>query len=207
MSGMLHTQSWFAIFGKFPLVLLDGLILSFFLAGFIENIFIVFRTWRRLPRFEPNAARPYWVRLWLDIFKMGIVNTLVMILAYFYMINFLLADTLLYGYLLPVPVIGMGVGLYSILSYKVHDWRESEIREIDRRLAPYFDWRGYETENESEFMISSILPRLQYLNIIRHYLHQMKRPFIRLWVVMAYLLCFGILVSLPYVFKVVIEAY
>lgn len=193
--------------GEFPFVFLEGLILSLLVAWLAEIVFGVFWNWRRLPRFDPCNSYQYWDHLWLDILKMGLLITLLMILTYFFIINFLLVDTVLYSYLLTVPVLASGAGLFLLLSKKVRGWRESEIREIDARLAPYLAWQKYVVDFETEPKDPGILPWVQYLSIIRDYLRQTRRPYIRWWVVMLYLLFCGIMAGLPNFFRVVVEAY
>lgn len=193
--------------GEMPFVCMEGLIVSLLAAWLAEVVFGVYRNWSRLPRFEPGVSDQFWDHLWMDILKIGLLMTLLMILGYIYIIHFLLVDTVRYGYLITVPVLLSGVGLLLIFVKKNHDWRANEIRAIDHKLAPYLNWQQYVAENEFQFTERGVLPWVQYLLIIRDYLRRMQRPYIRWWVVTVYLLFCGIMVNLPHWFRVVIEAY
>lgn len=187
-----------------PWVFFEGLIFSIFLAWFVESIFAVFRTWHRITRLDPCASYQYWHRLWMDILKLGILMTLLMILVYFYIINFLLVDTVLYSYLLTAPIIGTGVGLFLLFFIKVSRWRGAEIRAIDRELTPYIEWSKYKADNDSDLKDQGVLRWVQYLLCIREYSRQVKQPFILWWVVILNLFFCGAVLSLPYLLKVVI---
>jgi hypothetical protein len=187
------------------LILMDGLIFSIFLAHLAEIISSVFRFWRRLPEFEPYVSYQYWNRLWMETAKLGLLVTLLMILAYIYIVNFLLVDTVLYSYLLTVPVLGTGAGLFGLFFNKVRGRREAEIRAIDRELTPYIDWQRYKPDGGLDLKEQGVLAWVQYLRIIREYLRQMKRPLISWWVVIVYLLFGGVVLCLPYLFNVVVE--
>jgi hypothetical protein len=210
--GMFGIQSMPSILGMpefdslgwrtIPWVFFEGIIFSIFLAWFAEIIFAVFRTWHRISRFDPGISYQFWNRLWMDIVKVGLLITLLMILVYFYIINFLLVDTIGYNYLLMVPIMGTGVCLFLFFFIKVSRWREAEILAIDRELAPYIEWPKYKADNDSDF---KGLGWVQYLLCIREYLRQIKRPFISWWVVSLYLIFCGAVLSLPYLLKVTIE--
>lgn len=190
---------------KLLFVFLEGLIFSIFLAWLAEIIFAIFRSWYRLPRLEAYASYQYWNRLWIEIVKLGLISTLLMILAYFYVINFLLVDTVLYSYILTVPVIVLGAGLFLLFFQKVSRWREEEIRTIDRELAPYIEWSKYTIDNQSDFKNQGVFEWVQYLQSIREYLCQMKRPMIIWWVIVVYGLFCAAVLCLPYLWNVVIE--
>jgi hypothetical protein len=191
---------------KLFLILFEGLITSVFVALFIEIIVSVYQCWCKLPRFAPDVTCQYWNRVGSENVKLGLLVTLGMILAYFYIINFLLADTVLYSYLLAIPVLSTGAGLFWVFAKKVSGWRDAEIQAIDRELAPLIAWEKYMKGNELAFKAESVVARVQYLQIIREYLRQMKQPHISWWVIVLYALFCGTILCLPYVLNVVIEA-
>ncbi len=188
-----------------PLIFLEGLILSIFLAWFAEIIISVFQFWRQLPRFQLRVSYQYWNRLWIENVQLGLLITLFMILVYLYIANFLLVDTVLYSYFLVVSVICTGVGLFLMFFKKVWGWREEAIRTIDGQLEPYIEWSKYKRDNESNFKEMDVITWVQYLLTIREYLRHMRQIFISWWAIMAYLLFCGILLCLPYLLNVVIE--
>jgi hypothetical protein len=203
LQGMSQTAPY--QWGDFPLIFMDGMVLSLMMAWLAENIFVVLRSWCLLPRFAPFLASQFWSRFWDEMVKLTLLLTLIMILFYGYMINFLLVDTVRFSYLLTIPVALSGLGLFLLFSQKVSGWREEEIRAVDRELASYLEWPIFRMDKPVDFTSECVLSWVQYLGSIRSYLCLLKRPIISWWAVLFYFLCCATVFNLPNLLNVVVE--
>lgn len=183
------------------LIATDIIIWAFLIKETFETIRTVFRFWRLLPKVNYAMFVEIWAKLGNDLFKLGLWLTIIIGLAFFYLVSFFMVDALLYSYLLLTPLIVIGASLYWLIFNKLKTWVRGDLVAIDGELVEQLNWG--QVRNDPD------LPQrtawFQYLILIRDYLKSLQRPVLLLKTFLLYMGCSGLILSLPYFFGRVIE--
>lgn len=183
------------------LKILDAAVWGLFTAILLEPLLALFRHWYYLKKIDICQLGQLWKSVWLDIIEVGILMTLLAGLSYYYLTSFYLLDTFFYSYLLLAPLFLGGLGLYSIVQYKVNCWVGQEIDQLDQELGDCIQWQCYRDESD----LNPKLISLQYLTIIRNYIVEIGRPRFPWKTGGIYLLFTGFILALPYIFGFAVE--
>ncbi len=182
-------------------LVLDALIWGYLLSSFGETLAITWHHWRSHSQVAPLMFGELWQRFWRETLQTGFLLTVFLSLIYYYLSSFFLIDSLLYSYLLPIPLLGMLLGLFWITQRRIRGWIDEDLFRLDQEIAAYLNWQDLrETEEFQEK-----LPWIQYLFQTRMYLAAAKRPVVSLTTLLCYLLFTGFILCLPYLFGIVVE--
>ncbi len=198
---LIGCSNWFYL----ATILLDTIIWSLFLAMISESIIAVFRLWLRLPLLKSGEIHTYWRQLRMDLGKLGLLLTVLMVFGYIYGVNFFFVDMILYSYLLLIPLFGGGTALFSVFRVNLANWFENELEKIDSEIGSYLDLEAYKPENENTERLPKAAIWLEYLYGVRHYLERLQRLKMAWWLLASYLGYALVILSLPYLMNVVIE--
>jgi hypothetical protein len=196
--GILKTQpNWIYLLLK----ICDALVWAICITSLVEVLGGLFRFWNRFEKVSAAKMEQFWLVFKEEIIALGILLTLLAGLIYYYLTSFYLVDTLFYSYLLLVPVLVAGLGLYATIRAKVQGWLCQDISLLDQEIDTYLQWQHIQVEPE----INQKILWLEYLTIIRRYLVQIRRPRFSLKIWSSYLIFSAFILILPYVFGLVVE--
>ena len=185
----------------YVLLILDAVLWSFFLSTLLQNILLVINFWLNLSNIDPSNISDLWRLFWKENMKIGFLTTILMSLAYYYLVSCFLVDSVIYSYVLLIPVIVFGIILYWTLFHKVQNWAVREIYQIDQELAAFISWKDWQDNSEFGEKASWI----DYLFQLRNYFFNIKKPNISVITLLCYLLFIGFILLLPYLFGIAIE--
>lgn len=181
----------------------DGICWSVALALFAVNPGMTYRFWilRQPSLIDHETVR---VRFQNDLIKLGLVWSAALSLAYFYLVNFYLVDSVLYSWITAGINLFLNLIFFAQYCVKIRRWSLAEIRAIDAELQPYLDWRPA-CRDGGAFVIAEFGAKLNYLWLVRSYWERLKWPGVSLWVYPALLGLIALPFTYPRIFGVVIE--
>lgn len=183
------------------LIAADIIIWAFLIKETYETIRTIFSFWRSLPKVNYAMFVDIWAKLGNDLIKLGLWLTSLSGLAFFYLVSFFMVDALLYGYLLLTPLVVIGASLYLTIFSKIKTWVQGDLAIIDGELVGQLNWDQVKDDPD----LSQRIAWFQYLTLIRNYLKDLEKPALLLKLFLLYLVCSGLILSLPYFFGRVIE--
>jgi hypothetical protein len=176
------------------LIIADTAIWSFYLTLFFEVLCALGVYWSGV---EPGAYRELnqfglWRCFWTELLYLGIWLTLLLGLAFYYLVNFFLADVFFYSQIFAGILAGLGVIFFGVAYSRINGWLREEIGLLDQKIGIYSDWRNMDSQ-----VLNVELPVYQYLLLTRDYLGRLKNPSVFPGTIVFYLLCILFLLSLP----------
>lgn len=181
----------------------DGLCWSVALALFTENLGMVYRFWI-LWRPSLNEHEAFQLRFQRDLLRHGLVWTAGLSLAYYYLVNFYLVDSVRYSWITAAVNLLMAVGFFSLYCIKIRCWSETELRTLEREIRPYLDWQPTFTEGDNG-AVAVIGAKLNYLWLVRNCWERLKWPVVSFRIYLAYLGLIALPFAFPRIFGIVIE--
>ncbi|TCL61531.1 hypothetical protein EDC14_103336 [Hydrogenispora ethanolica] len=182
-------------------VIADSFIWGYFLSSLAETFYLTWHHWQNHPRVAPTMFANLWQRFWSETLQTGFLLTVLLGLVYYYLVSFFVVDSLLYSYLLLVPLLGIATGLFWIVYEKARGWVDQDLFQLDQEIATYLSWQEWQADLD----FPERIPWIQYLFQIRNYLSDAKRPVISVTTLFCYLLFSGFILCLPYLFGIVVE--
>jgi hypothetical protein len=196
--GVLRTQlKWIYLLLK----ICDAFVWTIFITLLLEVFGALFRFWNRIEKVSAAKMEHIWQVFQQETIALGILLTFLMGLIYYYLTSFYLIDALFYSYLLLLPVLVTGLGLYATIRAKFQGWLRQDLSLLDQEIDTYLQWQQFKVEPE----ISQKILWLQYLTNIRSYLLQVRRLLFPWKIFSSYLVFSAFILILPYIFGVVIE--
>jgi small-conductance mechanosensitive channel len=150
---------------------------------------------------EPLSLRNLWQAFWRDCAKVGLFLTLLAATGYYYITSFFLIDTVLYSYLLLIPILTAVIMMYVVFTTKVRNWLRKVLEEVDREATGVLQWQRFKAEPE----MIDLLPWYEYILLVRDYLVKLAKPVFYPSTIFYYILYCGFILSLPYILGIAIE--
>ena len=196
--GALKTQTnWIYLLLK----TCDALVWAICITLLLEVLGALCRFWNRIEKVSASKVEQLWQVFKQETIALGILLTLLAGLIYYYLTSFYLVDTLFYSYLLLLPVLVAGLGLYATMRAKVQGWLCQDISLLDQEIDTYLQWPHFKKEPE----IYQKILWLEYLTTIRSYLVQVSRLRFSLKIWSSYLIFSAFILILPYIFGLAVE--
>lgn len=182
------------------LIILDDVIWSLLAALTGEVIIALFKYWYSFNLVEPVK----WARLHKIISQetslLGIWLALILGCVYYYLINCYLLDALWYSRFLAGLLCLTGFVLQGIYIVRRQALIDQELMAIDCKLQSYLNWRIEPKGEQLKFF-----DKFHWLLEIRSYWQSLRRFQIPLGCLLLYGFLAIVLLTLPYIFKMVIE--
>lgn len=182
-------------------IIADSIIWAYMLKEILETIRTLMVFWKDIPKVNYAILLDIWGSMENDLIKLGTWLTILIGLAFFYLVNFFIVDALFYSYLLIIPLLGIGLYIYVLLFAKIKTWIRSDLAVINEELAEQLSLKTDQDDPE----LSQKTIWFQYLTLLRNYLNDLQRPAIMLKLFLFYLAFSGLILSLPYLLGRVIE--
>lgn len=183
------------------LLTVDIIIWAFLIKEICETIRTIFRFWKSLPKVNYAMFIDIWTKLGNDLLKLGLWLTSLLGLVFFYLVSFFMVDALLYSYLLLTPLIAIGLSLYLLIYLKIRAWVRSDLTIINGELVEQLNW----SQVKDDPNLPQKVAWFQYLTLIRNYLKDLEKPALLIGLLLLYIGCSGLILSLPYFLGRVIE--
>jgi hypothetical protein len=176
------------------LVLADTVVWAFYLTLLVEVLYALGVHWSRV---RPENYRELnilglWRCFWTDLLYLGIWITLLLGLAFYYLVNFYVMDVIFYSRLLAGILAGCGLFFFAAARSRVNGWFREEIGLLDQKIGAFLDWPNVDAR-----IAATDLPVYRYLLLTREYFKCLQRTTIFPGALLFYLLCVVLLLSLP----------
>jgi len=178
----------------------DGIGWSFFVALTFEPVIALAFHWLTMAEMSVYRYHGLWNRVKAELLALGFWLAFTEAVLYFYLVHFYMVDTVFYSYLAVGILWVAALGYYAIFASKAIRWVQAQVMLIDDFLESCIAIRpGQLPSTEEE------LSYLQWMLAIRQYIQGFKYPRIFVGNFLWYLIFSAFLLSLPYLFGVIIE--
>ncbi len=190
-----------ANWGYAGLIIADSMIWGFFLSTFGESLVLTWLHWKNQAKVAPTLLINLWQRFWQELMQSGFLLLIFLSLVYYYLVSFYLVDTVAYCFILLIPLVAWGVGLYWIIRSKVRRWIREELLKIDQEISLYLHWQTWIDQPE----FNERFPWIEYLFQIRNYLYFAMKPQVSAAAICLYIVYSGFILILPFLFGLIAE--
>jgi hypothetical protein len=190
--------SWYYLL----LVIADTAVWGFYLTLLLEVLYVLGVHWSGV---RPENAGELnilglWRCFWTDLLYLGIWITLLLGLAFYYLVNFYIMDVIFYSQLLAGILAGCGLFFFAVARSRIKGWFREELGMLDLKIGVYLDWRNVDAR-----IADADLPVYRYLVLTREYLERLDKNLVFPGTVAFYLFCVLFLLSLPLWVGIVIK--
>jgi hypothetical protein len=183
----------------------DGLIWCLVTTWFLELVAAVYLEWLRVP-FEALTLLSLKRQVCAALFKLGLFSGGAICFLELFWLNTVAMEIIPVGYGLPIPFLGMGMGLNGVFTLRINRWIEERVGAVDDQLLGLLDWKVGGNRKSLIGLTPGEIERTQVLLLWRRYLEDLKKMGGSRWALLEYLGFSGLFISLPYWIKVVVEA-
>ncbi|MCL6588358.1 MAG: hypothetical protein K6U80_00230 [Firmicutes bacterium] len=182
----------------------DGLIWCLIAAWSLELAGAIYLEWGRVP-FTASALPGLKRRAGATLAKLGLFSAGAICFLELYWLNVSGMEITSIGYWLLIPLLGVGMGLYGVFSFRMNRWIEERIGAVDEQLLGLWDWEMGGCRKSLISLTPGEIERTQILLLWRWYLKDLKKAGLVWWALVEYLVLSGLIISLPYWMKAVVE--
>jgi hypothetical protein len=182
----------------------DGLIWCLTGAWFLELVGAIYWNWF-LVKIQAPLLSGLKQQIEIALFKLGLFNAGVICFLELYWVNTFAVEMIPVGYYLLIPFLGIGIGLYGVYTLRMNHWIEEWIRVVDYQLLSLLEGKMGDSLEPLLGLTLEENQQTQLLLLWRRYLGDLKKPGFNWWVVGVYSICSGLIMSLPYWIKAVVE--